>query len=429
MTFQLGVSVFVILVLLVISGLFTASETALAAVSKTRLQRLAAEGSSRARQSVKLIGDRERVDGALLVGKTFLNVLATALTTWVVLQLLGDRVLAASLVATVLILVFVETLPRTLAAADSERFVLSASGLIRAAVPMLAPIPSALQRMIQSVFGLSGGSVAAAPVPAALEDIRGSIEQRHQEAGAEREHRDMLEGVLDLAHLKVGDVMVHRKNMEVLDVGAAPETIVERVLLSQHTRFPIWRDDPENIVGVLHLKVLLRTLMERKGSIKNLDVLSLAAEPWYVPDTTTLEEQLGAFRDRREHFAFVVDEYGVLQGLVTLEDILEEVFGKIAEGRQAAERIRLQADGSYIIEGQMPVRELNRQLHWTLPVNGATTIAGLVIDEARIIPDAGQVFSFYGFKFEVLRRQRNQLAALRITPPQPAPEELADDTG
>jgi Mg2+/Co2+ transporter CorB len=148
-----------------------------------------------------------------------------------------------------------------------------------------------------------------------------------------------------------------------------------------------------------------------------------------VPDTTTLEEQLAAFRDRREHIAFVVDEYGVLQGLVTLEDILEEVFGKIAEGRHAAERIRQQSDGSYIIDGEMPIRELNRQLHWALPVDGATTIAGLVIDEARIIPDAGQVFSFYGFKFEVLRRQRNQLAALRILPPQPAPEELADDTG
>jgi Mg2+/Co2+ transporter CorB len=248
----------------------------------------------------------------------------------------------------------------------------------------------------------------------------------------QREHRDMLGGILDLTHMKLADVMVHRKNMEVLDGGAAPEAIVERVLSSQHTRFPIWRDDPENIVGVLHLRVLVRTLMERKGSLKNLDILSLAAEPWYVPDTTTLEEQLAAFRERREHFAFVVDEYGVLQGLVTLEDILEEVFGKMAEGgrhQPSSDRIRQQPDGSYVVDGQIPVRELNRQLHWMLPVDGATTIAGLVIDEARMIPDVGQVFSFYGFKFEISRRQRNQITGLRIVPPQPAPEELADDTG
>jgi Mg2+/Co2+ transporter CorB len=216
--------------------------------------------------------------------------------------------------------------------------------------------------------------------------------------------------------------------MEMLDGDAPPEEIVEQVLSSGHARFPIWRDDPENIVGVLHLKVLVRTLMERKGSLKGLDIVSLAAEPWYVPDTTTLKEQLNAFRERREHFAFVVDEYGVLQGLVTLEDILEEVFGKIPEGRQPAgtEHIRPQADGSFNVDGLMPIRELNRQLSWAIPDDAATTVAGLVLSEARVIPDVGQVFSFYGFKFEILRRQRNQITALRIVPP-PSELEMLDD--
>jgi Mg2+/Co2+ transporter CorB len=346
-----------------------------------------------------------------------------------VLQLFGSRILVTSLVVTVLILIFVETLPGSLATADSERFAISAAGFFRTVVPVLGTISSGIQRTIDGVLSFFTRDIAATPVPTTHEEIRSTIEHRHQEADVERDQGDMLEGFLDLARLRVADVMVHRKNMEVLDGGAAPQVIVERVLSSQHTRFPIWRDDLENIVGVLHLKVLLRTLVERKGSLKNLDVLSLAAEPWYVPDTTTLEEQLGAFRERRENFAFVVDEYGVLQGLVTLEDILEQVLGKIAEGRQASERVRQQLDGSYLVDGQIPIRELNRQLHWTLPVDAATTIAGLVIDEARIIPDAGQMFSFHGFKFEVLRRQRNQLTALRITPPQPAPEELADDTG
>jgi Mg2+/Co2+ transporter CorB len=269
------------------------------------------------------------------------------------------------------------------------------------------------------------------PVLGAHEEIRGAIELHHQEGAVEREHAEMLEGILDLADLQLADVMVHRKNMEVLDGSAPPEETVERVLSSSHTRFPIWRDDPENIVGVLHTKVLVRALMERKGSLKSLDIVSLASEPWYVPDTTRLEEQLNAFRERREHFAFVVDEYGVLQGLVTLEDILEEVFGKIPEGRQTAglEHIRPQADGSFNVDGLMPIRELNRQLNWALPDDSATTVAGLVIDEARVIPEVGQVFSFYGFKFEILRRQRNQVTALRIVPPPPEPEVLDDLSG
>jgi Mg2+/Co2+ transporter CorB len=222
--------------------------------------------------------------------------------------------------------------------------------------------------------------------------------------------------------------MVHRKNMEILDGGAAQEDIAARVLSSAHTRFPIWRDDPENIVGVLHVKDLLRAMMERQGSLRNLDITALASEPWFVPDTTTLEEQLRAFRDRREHFALVVDEYGVLQGLVTLEDILEEIFGDIAEehDQHTPEGVRPQPDGSYNVDGWTPIRDLNRELEWNLPDEEATTIAGLVIHEARVIPEAGQVFSFFGFKFEVLRRQRNQIMALRITPPKPEP---VDDTG
>jgi Mg2+/Co2+ transporter CorB len=238
----------------------------------------------------------------------------------------------------------------------------------------------------------------------------------------------MLGGILDLADLKVSDVMVHRKNMEILDGSATAEDIVARVLSSAHTRFPIWRDDPENIVGVLHVKDLLRTMMERRGSLENIDIMALASPPWFVPETTTLQEQLQAYRDRREHFALVVDEYGVLQGLATLEDILEVIFGSIAEehAQHTPDGVRPQADGSYNVDGWTPIRDLNRELEWKLPDESATTIAGLVIHEARIIPEIGQVFSFFGFKFEILRRQRNQIMALRITPPNPEP---VDDTG
>jgi Mg2+/Co2+ transporter CorB len=260
-------------------------------------------------------------------------------------------------------------------------------------------------------------------------EFRGAIELHHHEGGVEREHRAMLGGVLDLAELRVSDIMVHRRNMEIIDVSATPEEIIEQVLSSVHTRFPIWRDAPENIVGVLHLKDFLHKMIERKGSLQRLDIMTLASEPWFVPDTTTLEEQLKAFQDKRAHFALVVDEYGVLQGLVTLEDIVEEIFGDIAEERDQvlSEGIRPQADGSYNVDGVTPIRELNRELDWDLPDDAATTIAGLVIHEARVIPEVGQIFSFHEFTFEILRRQRNQIVALRITPPRKAKPEDKDE--
>jgi Mg2+/Co2+ transporter CorB len=276
------------------------------------------------------------------------------------------------------------------------------------------------------LFGLREG--AGKPVLTAQEEIRGAVELHHQEGGVEREHRDMIGGILDLADLQVSDVMVHRKNMEILDGGASVEDIMANVLSSAHTRFPIYRDDPENIVGVLHVKDLVRIMVERDCALNDLDIPALASEPWFVPETTSLEEQLRAFRDRHEHFALVVDEYGVLQGLVTLEDILEEIFGNIAEEHDLhiPEGVRPQADGSYNIDGWIPIRDLNREFDWNLPDEDATTIAGLVIHEARVIPEVGQVFSFFGYKFEILRRQRNQIVALRVTP---LKREPVDDTG
>ena len=421
MTFNLGLSFVVIFTLLVMSGFFAGSETALTAVSKARMHHLANEGSWGAKQVNYLIGDRERLIGALLLGNTFVNILASALATSVSLMLFPKGGIAiVTLAMTAIILIFAEVLPKTLAIARTDRMALALAFPVRILVALLAPIVATVQFFVWRVLRLFGMRQAnGKPVLTAQEEIRGAIDLHHQEGTVEREHRDMLGGILDLADLHIADVMVHRKNMEILDGGASQEEIVAHVLTSAHTRFPIWRDDPENIVGVLHVRDLLRAMMERHGSPKGLDIMALASEPWFVPVTTTLEEQLRAFRDRREHFALVVDEYGVLRGLVTLEDILEEIFGDIAEERDqhVPEGIRPQADGSYNVDGWTPVRDLNRELQWDLPDESATTIAGLVIHEARIIPEAGQVFSFYGFKFEILRRQRNQIMALRITPP------------
>jgi Mg2+/Co2+ transporter CorB len=432
MTLNFWLSIAGILVLLAFSAFFAGAETALTAVSKARMHHLASEGSPAARHVNRLIGDRERLIGAMLLGNTFVNILSSALATSIALMLFDHGGVAiAAFVMTAVILIFAEVLPKTLAIARTDRMALAVARPARLFVALLAPVVATVQFIVWRVLRLFGLRESGTEMVTAEEEIRGAIELHHQEGGVEREHRAMLGGVLDLAELRVSDIMVHRRNMEIIDVSATPEEIIEQVLSSAHTRFPIWRDAPENIVGVLHLKDFLHKMIERKGSLQRLDIMTLASEPWFVPDTTTLEEQLKAFQDKRAHFALVVDEYGVLQGLVTLEDIVEEIFGDIAEQRDQAlsEGIRPQADGSYNVDGVTPIRELNRELDWDLPDDAATTIAGLVIHEARVIPEVGQIFSFHGFTFEILRRQRNQIVALRITPPRKAKPEDEDDSG
>ncbi len=271
------------------------------------------------------------------------------------------------------------------------------------------------------VLGLFGIQPGAAENPElAREEIRSSIALHHQEGSFEREHRDMLGGILDLRELQVGDVMRHRTAIESVDADLPRRELVAGVVASNHSRLPLWRDEPENIIGILSAKLLARALVEHQGDLDKIDIAALVSPPWFVPDTTTLDEQLAEFRERRARFALVVDEYGALQGLVTLEDILEEVFGDISDRRphETRREIRRRPDGSYLVDGKVPVRDLNRELEWRLPEDDATTIAGLVIAQSGTIPDAGQRFAFFGFIFEIMRRQRNQITAIRIIPPQ-----------
>jgi Mg2+/Co2+ transporter CorB len=253
----------------------------------------------------------------------------------------------------------------------------------------------------------------------AHDEIRGSVELHHREGNVEREHRDMIGGILDLRELQVGDVMLHRTNMISFDAGLPKRELLDAIIASHHSRVPLWRGGPENIVGVLSTKHLAQALVEHTGNLDAIDIPGLASPPWYVPDTTTLEEQLASFREHKSHFALVVDEYGALQGLVTLEDILEEIFGDIPDEHAVETRpdVRRRPDGSYLVDGTVPVRDLNRELDWDLPEDDATTVAGLVIAQSGTIPDPGQRFAFFGYTFEIMRRQRNQVTALRIIPP------------
>jgi Mg2+/Co2+ transporter CorB len=253
-------------------------------------------------------------------------------------------------------------------------------------------------------------------VLSAHEEIRGHIDLKHSEGDVVKADRDMLGGILDLAGLEVAEVMVHRNAMETIDADLTSAEIVSLALRSPHTRLPLYRGEPDNIVGVLHAKDILRGLMAVRGRVESLDVKSLTKKPWFVPDTTSVKEQLNAFLRQRNHFALVVDEYGTLMGLITLEDILEEIVGDIKDEHDIkSQGIRPQEGGSVQVDGAVAIRELNRVMDWNLPDEEATTVAGLVIHEAQTIPEPGQAFAFHGFKFEILRKQRNQITALRIT--------------
>ena len=418
----LGLTIAAIAMLLAFSGFFSGSETALTAASRARMNRLAEEKNRRAALVLQLTGNLERLIGALPLGNNLVNIMASALATGVFIALFGDAgVVYATLVMTALVVIFAEVLPKSYAITNTDRFALAVAPFVRIVLWLFAPLTAAVQFIVRGALRLFGIDISETQsVLSAHEELRGAINLHHREGGVVKLDRDMLGGILDLRDLEVCDIMVHRKNMTMIDASLSNDEIVAQALASPHTRIPLWLNEPENIVGVLHAKDLLRALAGASWNPAAIRPLDIAAKPWFVPESTPLQNQLNAFLRRKAHFALVIDEYGALMGLITLEDILEEIVGDISDEHDIERSgIRMQPDGSVIINGSMPIRDLNRALDWHLPDDEATTTAGLVIHEARTIPEVGQVFTFYGFKFEVLRRQRNQIAVLRVNSVRP----------
>lgn len=432
LSLDLLVTILVIVVLIALSAFFSGSETALTAASRARLHHLAQEGNRRAGAVMRLRERKEELLGALLLGNNLANILASALATSVLIRLFGPAgVVYATVAMTILVVIFAEVLPKSYAINQPDRTALLLARPARVAVAILALPARAVQWVVRLTLRLLGSTPRPRGQLSAVQELRGAIDLHGREAGVVKDERDMLDSILDLHEVQLADIMIHRKNMQMIDLAQPPAQIVEQVLASPHTRLPLWRDEPENIVGIVHAKDLLRALSAAGGELDKLDVAAIASPPWFVPETTSLDEQLAAFRARRVHFALVVDEYGVLMGLVTLEDILEEIVGDIRdEHDQAVIGVRPQADGSYLVDGTVTIRDLNRQFGWHLPDDEAATIAGLVIHEARILPEVGQAFSFHGFAFHVTRRQRNQITQLRVRPPAEAtPGEGSGDAG
>ena len=411
----------VIFGLLAISAVFSAAETALTGASRTRMHQLEREGDRAAGRVNRLISDQETMIGAVLLGNNLINILASAVTTEFLTRAIPGAwgVAAATGIMTVLVLVFSEVLPKTLAILRSDDVARFLSGPTLVVVKIFGPIIWTIQWIVRRTLGLFGVKLTMEmDVLAAHEEIRGAVEYHHSEGLVEARDRRMLGGVLDLSEMDVSQVMVHRMSISMVDADLPIRDLVAQVLKSDHTRIPLYRDNPENIIGVLHAKDLLLAISETDGDMSKVSVDKIRREPWFIPDTTNLKDQLNAFLKQRNHFALVVDEYGALQGLVTLEDILEEIVGEIEdEYDNAVEGLRRQPDGSVSVAGSVAVRDLNRAMDWNLPDEPAVTVAGLVIHEAQTIPRIGQAFIFHGHRFQVVKRVRNRITALKISAP------------
>ncbi len=421
------ISASAILVLLILSGFFSGSETALTAASRGKLRAQADKGSKGAEQALKITEDNERLIGSVLLGNNLVNILAASLATSLFTRLFGaNGVALATLVMTLLVLIFAEVLPKTYAITNAEAAAARVAPVVRLIILIFAPIVSAVRALVRGILRLFG--VRADPeghILAVREEIAGAISLGHSEGVVEKEDRDRILGALDLGDRTVEEIMLHRSQIEMVDADADPEEILSQLLQSRYTRLPVFRGDPDNIIGVIHAKDLLRA-MDRlmrgpeasEAALKVFRVLDVAMKPYFVPETTTLDDQMRQFLRRHTHFALVVDEYGSLQGLITLEDILEEIVGEITDEYDAGDGqpMARDADGSFLVDGAMTIRDLNRANDWNLPDDEAVTVAGLVIHEAQSIPEMGRVFTFHGFRFEVRERIDNRLTLLKIRP-------------
>jgi len=411
-----------IVVLLVVSAFFSGSETALTAASRPRIHQLATKGNRRARIVLNLHDHKDRLIGAILLGNNIVNIFGSALATYMFLKIFGDAgVFYATMTMTFLIVIFAEVLPKTYAITHADRSALVVAEPIRIVVTLLAPITAAIQwfaRMTVAPFGVK--LAADLSIEHDEEELRGAIDLHDGAEPELRQERQMLQSILELDDVGVEAIMTHRQTVTMIDIDDSPADIVNQALASPFTRLPLYKGDPDNIVGILHAKALLREVHTIGDQLEDVDFSSLAANPWFIPDTTTLLDQLQAFRAKREHFAIVVDEYGAFKGIVTLEDILEEIVGSIEDEHDiAVSGVRPQTDGTYVISGTVTLRDLNREFEWHLPDDQAATLAGLLLHASRRIPESGQVFTFYGYRFQILRRHRNQITSIRVTPPAP----------
>jgi Mg2+/Co2+ transporter CorB len=421
-----------IFVLLVMSAFFSGAETAMTASSRALLRQLEIKGNRRARLVNRLRENPGNMIGSILIGNNLVNITASALATSALIGIFGPTGIAYATVGmTAIVVIFAEILPKTYAYHHATRISLFIAPILIPFIKLLTPLSFGAQAIVRAALYVMGtGLHLDRNFVSSYDVLRGAIALHHESEDSRAHESAMLRSVLDLAEVEVGEVMVHRRDLVTVDISLEPSAFIDQVLKSRYTRLPVWDGESDNIVGILHAKALMRAVHNESDAMDKASIVAMLAEPWFVPETTKLLDQLQAFRERAEHFALVVDEYGSLMGVVTLEDILEEIVGDISdELDRRTIGVRRQPDGSVLVNGTVTIRDLNREFEWQLPDEEAATIAGLVLHEARRIPEVGQVFKFHGFRFEIVRRQRHQITTLRITPPKPLPDETRGKSG
>lgn len=418
---SLYIDIAVILACLVMSAFFSGSETALTAVSRARIFHLMQAGNKRAALVKALRDKKDALIGTILLGNTLVNIASAAIGTVLFVKIFGPEwgPVYATVVMTIAILIFSEVLPKTIAIHHAEAFALAVARPMNLIIRVLWPFTKLVRIVVWGILRLFGVKESVQlSTDDALDAIRGAIDMHHSEGAVVKEDRDRLGGILDLSEREVREIMIHRKGVFSIDFSLEPEAIITEALNSNFSRIPLWHNEQENIVGIVHVRDLMKLVREARIGVTREMIRQVAHRPWFVPETTSLAEQLQAFRSKRKHIACVVDEYGAWLGIVTLEDIIEEIVGEIEDEHDpfGIADVIPYGDAAYKVAGTVTIRDINRQLDWALPDDNATTVAGLLLHEARCIPDKGAIFEFHGYRFTVQDKRANQLTELVIAP-------------
>ncbi|MDG2417109.1 MAG: HlyC/CorC family transporter [Pelagibacterales bacterium] len=417
MFFELIILFISILLLLILSGFFSGSETALTASTRSRLTGLSNKGHKNAKTAIELLNKKESLIGAILLGNNLVNILASALATSLSIKIFGDTGVAyAVIIMTALIVIFAEILPKTYALTNSEKLALTVSPIFKPIVYLLWPVTWMMEKIVFFILSIFKIKLEKNMRVLSVEDeIRGTLDLHHKEGRLYKSDKDMVTGVLDLAEVTVEDVMVHRSNMFTVNIDDDPKKILNSVINSSFTRIPVWQNNDENIIGIIHSKHLLK-IMSQNRDITRLDMMQSLIKPLFIPETTSLKEQLKMHLNTKKKLAIVVDEYGVLMGMISLEDIMEEIVGDITdEIDEGLTSVVKNEDGTLTINGGTEIRDINRIYNWDLPEEEANTLSGLIIHESRSFPSEGQVFNYYGFIFEILEVRDNLIHKIKVS--------------
>jgi len=410
----------ILLLLLVFGAWFSAAETSMMAINRYRLNSLIRKGNRSAKLTGRLLSKVDKLLGSILFGNTLLNVAAAAVTNIVILRLFGASelaLLAGTLLITFILLVFSEIMPKILAASHPERIALPSGYLLAPLITLFHPVVSVATAIVRGLLWLLRIKVQTdqSKQKLTLEELRGLVLEA--EHFLPRKHQKMLLNLVDLERITVNDVMIPRNQIESLDIDAEPSELRQQIITCHHTLLPVYADTPGNIIGILHLKRVPALLQEA-----TLDVSQLREtlyEPYFIPSDTPLLKQLQNFQERQARLGLVVDEYGELLGLVTLENILEEIVGEFTtqSPTQTGKFLR-QDDGSFLLEGSSSLRELNRKLGLHLPLEGgAKTLNGLILEHLEDIPEAGTSLKIADYPIEIIQIQDRSVKVARIFPP------------